>query len=158
MTYARWPGSVEAVLMQAIHILSPAEILHATGVKENTIRKASNPETPGGLQFEHAAGLEAALQDKGHPGMFLEAFRHAVANARRTNRKPAVECIHRTLRQVAAEIGDVNRATDEALNDGVIDRHERAAIAREIQEAIDLLTNFRDALSGELHVIQEDTA
>lgn len=148
MTVYRAPGSVEAVLLGVIRVLSPEDIEAATGKHIDTIRAMSNPNKRDRLGLEDAAALDAALKARGYAPefgpLFAEIERRTaerIAGRRATPPNP-----ERALRRVMAETGDLARVFDDAMADGRLTPAERREIADEAQQVIDAARHIRDTV------------
>ena len=142
MTVPRTAGSVESVLLDAIHRLSPQDIKEATGKTQAHFYKVSQPGDRRSLQLEDAANLDAALILAGLPPRFhplMEALTAAKINGKATG-----VCLHHALRGAMICVGDLAREIDRAFEDGRLDLHERRAIAGQAQALMDVAQQIRD--------------
>ena len=129
MTCERWPTTTEAELLSALGELSPNEILSATGKTEAAFRKVCNPNNPRALQFEDAAGLDAALKSRGLPQRFRPVF-DALVNFKSEPSHPS-QSIQQRMRNAVKALGKLHEEFDKAVADGVLDDAELRAIAEQ---------------------------
>lgn len=142
MTIPRTPGTVEALLLDTVHKLSPEAILSYTGKSQAHFYKVSHPDSRWVLSIEDAAGLDAALINAGHPPRFIGLMEQLTA-AKANGSTPGV-CIVRALRSLAVESGELNRVVDRAMEDGTLTGDERHQIAGQAQRVGDTAYQIRD--------------
>lgn len=143
MTLHRTPGSVEAVLLQAIDIFTDADIRLLCKSRGHLYRLA-NPANKTRLSFEDAARIDAILTLKGQPAKFLSLFSDLIAVFGSAPLELQTD-ITVSLRKLAIEAGELNKAVDDGMADGNLDLNERRVIAKEAQDVIDKATEIRDA-------------
>lgn len=135
MTVARTPGTIEAVLMEAISVIPPYLLEQATGKSANYFRKCSNPDSHYQLSARDAAIIDGLMQSQGHGAPFTtwhQQEAHRAMEAAKAN-SPAVS-VEAGLTKITCELGDLARVVQAALKDGDIDRRERFEIAKEADE------------------------
>lgn len=135
MTVARTPGTIEAVLMEAIATIPPYLLEQATGKTSNYFRKVSNPDSHYQLSARDAAILDGLMQGLGHGAPFTVWHQQEAQRALQAAKAkgPAVS-VEASLTKITCELGDLARAVQTALEDGEIDRRERREIAKEAHE------------------------
>ena len=142
MTYYRQQGTPEAVLLDVLHVLSPAVVKQYAGLTTDHLYNVSKPTSRRGFHFETAAHLDAALIVSGLPPRFhplMEAITSAKVNGKATG-----VCLDHALRAVVVCAGDMFRELEKAYADGKLDIHERRALAGIAQAGMDLFQQIRD--------------
>jgi hypothetical protein len=135
MTVARTPGTIEAVLMEAISVLPPYLLEQATGKSSNYFRKISNPDSHYQLSARDAAILDGLMQALGHGAPFTVWHQQEARRAQEAAKASApAMTVEASLTKITCELGDLARAVQAALADGEIDRNERREIAKEANE------------------------
>lgn len=129
MTIYRPAASTEAIVLEAVRLLSEADIKAATGKTLDFFRKVSQGKSV--LSLEDAARLDGALEARGFPRLFEAHFRDLVGNtaARLRGEKAEPGSVDATLRRVVADVGELSAAVDQALADEVMEPHEARRIA-----------------------------
>lgn len=146
MTIDRTPGSVEAAVMEALHLLSPAECEAWTNRGPSYWYRVSNPGKPDRLQFADAAQLDAASLAKGGPARFRQLLGDlTMIELRRRGIEPGPVQLKDGLGHVVIEVGELASVLTRALDDGTVTDAERKTIAKEAQDVIDRATAIRDA-------------
>lgn len=131
MTTRTIPGTPEATMRLACHILGMAGAVAVTGKDESYLRKVANPNLPNyKVQFEDAVKLDAALAAQGSPPL----FRLLLERMGRSEDVPEVDADN-AVKEIGALFGDLCREILTAYADGKLDDHEKPAIM-EVAEAI----------------------
>ncbi len=117
------------------------------GKREQTLINKLNPADE--MHMPHVGELVAIIDDTGDlsplealAGMFGA---RVVTSTHERNSSAALAVIH-----TASETGDVSKAVEEALTDGVIDAKEHMRIMREIREARHALAVLENTLREEV--------
>jgi len=146
MTLYRAPGTVADTLARVIRLFSEEEVIRATGKRLSFFYKASHPNSRTELDLDDAASLDALLESKGYQPEFIPlALEQKAATLRRLGGcQPVAVCIHSELHRLAADVGDLCRVVDRAMEDGQLTPPERRDIARESQDVMDRARLIRD--------------
>lgn len=145
MTHYRRAGSVDHKLLETLRALSPDEIEAATGKSHDHLYNVSNPTTQHGLHFVDAARLDAALMAKGLSRTFAplldDLTRQALAADAPADPASSIDSL---LIRSTAELGQVHAVAMQFMQDGRLEPQERARIAQEAQDVIDVMQALRD--------------
>jgi len=136
MTYARKPGSLEAAITEAIHLLGVELIEKLTDKDVKVFRRAANPmELDRTINMKDAAKLEAALRASGHQGIFEQLFTEHVESllADYGGEQWAVLSPSERITHIAAEFGDVARE----IHRGVDGSNSLKKELLELRDAVD---------------------
>jgi NTP pyrophosphatase (non-canonical NTP hydrolase) len=137
------------VTLRMMAALGEAGVMAATGKTIDALRKASNPNEGRRLGVDDVVRLAAACEVQGHGHDLVETIvalirAEAAAMGGPAPRRPVGPDAH--LRRIAAELGDVNRAVDEATADGRLTGAERKRIGDELGDVIRVATAMRAEL------------
>jgi hypothetical protein len=145
MTVEREIISTEIAVLSAVRRLSDAEVEAATGRTVSWFRKCSDPNHPSRLSFDDAAKLDAALLRRGLRAEFSPLLAVFIERTlAQLGGMPAAtgEEPHACLLRIMTSLGETAKTLETAMEDGVLDRHER----REIARLCDLIADHAHAL------------
>jgi hypothetical protein len=149
MTLYRAPGSIDAILIQTIGLLSPDEVRRATGKDQSHFYKIANPGNRWDLHFRDAIALDAALLARGQAAAFGPLLAEQVQEVQQrlgvAPRRPAL-APETAVRRLMMELGQLAEAVDRAMADGTVTAAERRDISREAQEIIETARALRDSV------------
>lgn len=138
-----------AVLLRMMAALGEAAVIEATGKTIDALRKASNPNEGRKLGIDDVIRLAAACEAQGHGHDLVETVVVMIRAEAAAMGAPAPAPrlgpdAH--LRRIAAELGDVNRAVDDATADGRLTAAERLRICAELGDVVQRAAAMRAEL------------
>ncbi|MGO1079926.1 phage regulatory CII family protein [Inquilinus sp. CA228] len=130
--------------------LGEAGVIGATGKTIDALRKASNPNEGRRLGVDDVVRLAAACEVAGHGHDLVETIvalvrAEAAAMGGPMQVQPLGPDAH--LRRIGAELGDLNRAVDDATADGRLTGGEMKRICDELGDVIGRAAAMRAELS-----------
>lgn len=145
MTKAREPGSIADAIERSRVELGAARACNATGKSEALIRHWGDPDDDAHhIPLHQALALDKASVSAGKPAHIFNAYRQEIerhadceaAAIRLAGAASKPKKVTELLAAAVAEVGDVARAIDQALEgDGALSRSECHRIMLEAQQA-----------------------
>lgn len=142
MTKPRPAGSIEAALLQALHLLSEAELTEAVAKSRAHFYSCADPAKREQLHLADAIRLDQALIAKGLPALFLPLMQAAVGGSE----PGGLDAVGLRLVRLTKELGDVAAAYEAAAGDGQLSAEERRSLANEADDVIRQATQLRDSV------------
>lgn len=142
MTHSRKPASIDQTVFDTIGVLSPIDIEEHTGKSQAAFYNIANPSIKTQLLFKDAAALERARIMAGKPGVFGDLFSQ-LASVEDTN---VMLDLDNGMRSAMGLFGRLMEEYSDALEDGVLEPHERRALADRAEKLRVSATALRDAL------------
>lgn len=137
MTKPRPVNSFEDAIDRA-RVLLGDDAPTVTGRSVQRLRRYGDPDDESQIPLHVAFALDAACKAAGLGSPILEVYRNRLEGIT----SPA-GCLDSQLRRLTIEVGELSKAADEAMADGVLDHRERRGIEQAAQDVIDQATQIR---------------
>ena len=148
MTHRRAPNSVEALLLEAAHDLSDRDC-ERLGYSRAYILACTNPMRREQAPYKLIHSIVALRSERGEPPLFIDHLQQAA----KSRPLDALQQLGRSIAQVNAEMGDLNRAYADASEDDDYSTEEIRRLAQESDDVATKAGNLRDSLLARLRPV-----